>query len=449
MFRKRRIDEPTARIEPESLITRADQLLDTGRELDLDSSLDPDPDYRTHKRSRASGLEEDRLLSLLGASEQSLREQILASKQPDLVRAKCLQYLKQYEDDPENNSTALSAVQLILQLPTSTVSPPVSRSNTHDEVCAFLDHAWEEMERHVYGQDRAKMEIIEYLVSKVLCRENTPRVLGLVGPPGVGKTTLAVHGVAEAMGLPFYHISIGGLRDVTYFTGSIRCWKGAHQGIFTDILIKKGCLNPVIYIDELDKVARDTAGDIYGVLTHATDPLTNKYIQDMFLGIDIDVSKATFIFSYNDPDMIPAPLRDRIKEINLTGFCPEEKVKIAKGHIIPGCLGEYGVKETDILFSDEIIRRINDGANGDGGDGRTSTRELSGVRSLKHAYQTLIGRIMVSVVGHRGSYDRLTGQAGGKTKVRPKRYKFAAALPSIALPYRVTLDDARSAESWQ
>ena len=134
--------------------------------------------------------------------------------------------------------------------------------------CNFFTGVKNSLAECVYGQEKAKSEIIEYLVSKLLTPNPQPRILGLVGPPGVGKTSLAIHGIADVMGVPFYQISVGGLRDVTYFSGSMRCWKGAHQGKFTDILIKEKCLNPVIYIDELDKVSNDTALDIYGLLTH-------------------------------------------------------------------------------------------------------------------------------------------------------------------------------------
>ena len=279
----------------------------------------------THTRTRTH--EEDRLLNLLEETDDSLKSILLNSEHSDLTKAKGLQLLRQYEDDPENNSTSLSAIQLILKLPTKIKNAPISLKNTHEEILSFLHDAWKHMESQVYGHKHAKSEIIEYLVARLLSGHVQPRVLGLVGPPGVGKTTLAMHGIGHAMKAPFYHLSIGGLRDVNYFSGSLRCWKGAHQGMFTDILIKEQCLNPIIYIDELDKIATETSTDIYGILTHATDPLTNKYIQDHFLGIDIDLSKVTFIFSYNDPTCLPVPLRDRIKEIVLPGFNDEEKTE--------------------------------------------------------------------------------------------------------------------------
>jgi len=256
------------------------------------------------------------------------------------------------------------------------------------------------------------------------------------------------------MGVPFYQISIGGLRDVTYFTGSMRCWKGAHQGKFTDILIKEGCLNPIIYIDELDKVSVETAQDIYGLLTHVADPMTNKHIQDLYLGMDLDLSKVTFIFSYNDGTLLPAPLRDRIKEIQFDGFNADQRLDIARDFIIPTYLKEYGLQQTDIKFDMNAIAHAN-------GIMQTASAvpEQTGVRFLNKGYQSLIGKIMVNVVCDRDSYSAVrsgnTAKRAAPGKVRPRRRAGAPATNShqpasvrfmpyhrpIKLPYTVRTED--------
>ena len=389
------------------------------------------------KRSRSNNTtnEEHRLLNMVGTST-NIKQDILKSNQPDLIKGKCLQMLREYEDDPENNSTSLTALQMILQLPTELKPLPISLENTFEETTAFLQKAWDHMQSQIYGQEKAKSEIIEYLVSKLLTPNPQPRILGLVGPPGVGKTSLAIHGIADVMGVPFYQISVGGLRDVTYFSGSMRCWKGAHQGKFTDILIKEKCLNPVIYIDELDKVSNDTALDIYGLLTHVTDSSTNKHIQDHYLGIDLDLSNVTFIFSYNDPNRLPSPLRDRIKEVNFEPFNGEQKVDIVRNFLLPSCLKEFGLKPTDLVFDDTVIAYANKTFLT-----MSQMGDISGVRYLTKCFQTLIGKIMVNVVCNRDSYNALKRNSNGVSKGRAKTARFMPYHKNIKLPYTVKISD--------
>ncbi len=424
-----------------------------------DDTADTDTDYGgerlRHVRNRAAEYvgEEARLRKLMGVTDVSLKTQILNCSQPDLVKVKCLQYLQLYEDDPENNSTSLTALQLILNLPTKCIDSVITTKKTHEEITQFLSTAWNYMEEQVYGQEPAKSEIIGYLVSRLVT--NKPRVLGLVGPPGVGKTSLAIHGISRAIGVPFYHISIGGLKDVTYFNGSFRCYKGSRQGIFTDILIKEQCLDPIIYIDELDKISVETAQEVYGILTHATDPLTNKHIQDYFLGIDLDLSKATFIFSYNDVSAVPEPLRDRIKEIHLGGFNSAEKIQLAQNFIIPSCLKEYGVSSKDIIFTKDVISHVN---------GRLAEQYAhipEGVRYLNQGYQSLVGKLIVNIIGDKTSYLQYLNVSTSPEaplldttiKQSPRRArttrttkaasvpKFAPYFRQISLPYNVCVAD--------
>jgi ATP-dependent Lon protease len=434
-------------LSSESLINKADAFMSSDSDSeDIALSDRSRGQNRTQMPERRIDPEEFRLLKLLGESDGNIKTQILFSNHHDLIKAKCLQMLREYNDDPENNSTALTALQMILKLPTEFVSIPVSMENNFEQTTEFLQKAWDHMESQVYGQQRAKSEIIEYLVSNLLTPNKQPRILGLVGPPGVGKTSLAIHGIANVIGVPFYQISVGGLRDVTYFSGSMRCWKGAHQGKFTDILISKGCLNPIIYIDELDKVSAETAQDIYGLLTHAADSQTNKHIQDHYLGVDLDLSRVTFIFSYNDPNVLPAPLRDRIKEIYFEGFNSEEKCNIARDFIIPRRLRDYGLGQEQIVFSDDVIMYANKSIQA-----LVSATEISGVRHLNKGYQSLVDKIMVNVICNQDSYNMVrSGQSQNRTRAttkcskkskKPKAARFMPYYRKVSLPYNVKIID--------
>jgi len=350
------------------------------------------------------------------------------------IKEHCLNLLNLYEQDPDNNGTGMTAVQTILKLPIQLHVRGNTSCESHNELLNILDNSWQMMERCVYGHRNAKLEVLQYHVSRLLGK-GTPRILGLVGPPGVGKTSLAVNGIAKALDLPLYQMSLGGLRDVTYFTGSLPCWKGSHHGVFTDILIAHGS-RALVYIDEVDKVAHETAGDIYGWLTHALDPLANHSIKDTFLGVNLDLSGLTFIFSYNDPSVLPMPLRDRIKEIYLDGFTTEEKIHIIKHFIWPECLSQYGLTVDNIILSDEIIAEANTYLikEDDGED-------LSGVRYLKKFYQSLVDNLMLRIMSTKEGYKAF--KKTEKQEPESLNLSFMKHINPIysAFPYEVQLSD--------
>ncbi len=339
----------------------------------------------------------------LPASDVKLRKLIDRSAHSREIKRHCHSLLDLYEQDQENNGTGLTAVQTILKLPTggpvqaqahgqlqSHGQPKALSRNT---LINLLEESWQKMEQCVYGHKEAKLEVLRYHMSRVL-GTGTPTVLGLVGPPGVGKTSLVVNGIAKALNLPLFQMSLGGQRDVTYFTGSLPCWKGSHHGVFADILIKHG-RNALVYIDEVDKVAKETAGDVYGWLTHALDPLANNNIKDSFLGVPLDLSGLTFIFSYNDSDVLPDPLRDRIKEIYLAGFSKREKIHIVNQFIWPECLRTYGLTPENIVLSDDVIADINKRLETSVTE--DTEEEATGVRNLKKFYQSLADNLMLRI----------------------------------------------------
>ena len=160
--------------------------------------------------------------------------------------------------------------------------------------------------------------------------------LGLEGKPGVGKTHFVKNALAETMGLPVAFIALGGCTDASFLQGSMYTYEGSFYGRLASALIETKCSNPIIFIDELDKVSATTKGaEIINTLIHVTDPMQNTHIRDKYFGFDIDFSKCTFIFSFNDKNNVSHILLDRIKRIHFTTPNYEEKKKIVRNHLVP------------------------------------------------------------------------------------------------------------------
>lgn len=184
-------------------------------------------------------------------------------------------------------------------------------------------------------------------------------VLGIQGPFGNGKTTLIEHGISKVMGLPFAAIPLGGATDGAMLTGHGYTYEGSTHGQIADVLMKTGCMNPIIYMDELDKVSRCYKGqEIINQLVHMTDPSQNFHFRDKYLGnIDIDLSRVTWVFSYNDRGNIPPVLRDRITEVRTSGFTLPQKEVIATQFLVPSICKEIGIPAVHVA-SDVVAHLV-------------------------------------------------------------------------------------------
>ena len=234
-----------------------------------------------------------------------------------------------------------------------------------------IDHAEKILERDHFGLEEAKERILEFLGVRKLRPEHSGAILCFVGPPGVGKTSLAM-ALAESMGRNLERMSLGGMRDEAEIKGHRRTYIGAMPGRMLQMIRRAGSNNPVIVLDEIDKLGKDFRGDPSSALLEVLDPAQNHAFLDLFLDVPFDLSKVMFVATANNLYEIPGPLRDRMEIIELPGYLRSEKVKIAQRYLLPRQIKEHGLDPRRIKLPVTSMRAIVDGY----------TRE-AGVRGLE------------------------------------------------------------------
>jgi ATP-dependent Lon protease len=249
-----------------------------------------------------------------------------------------------------------------------------------------LAHARKVLDRDHYGLDDVKKRILEFLAVGIQKGEIAGSIILLVGPPGVGKTSIG-HSVADALGRRFYRFSVGGMRDEAEIKGHRRTYIGAMPGKFLQTMKDAGTENPVIMLDEIDKIGASYHGDPASALLEVLDPEQNVDFLDHYLDLRFDLSKVLFMCTANQLDTIPAPLLDRMEVINLSGYIAAEKLQIAKKYLLPRQIERAGLKRKDLKLDTAALKAIVEGYARD-----------AGVRRLEKQLGKIVRKAVVKIL---------------------------------------------------
>ncbi|MDT0302202.1 endopeptidase La [Streptomonospora wellingtoniae] len=410
-------------------------------ELDVAETIDQDVQDGVDKQQRefllrrqmeAIRKELNEISGRPGSEEDDYRERVESAELPEHVRKAALEEVDKLEragDSSPESGWIRTWLDTILDMPW----------NTRTEDAYGIAGAREVLDADHAGLDDVKERIVEYLAVRkrredkglgVVGGRRSGAVLALVGPPGVGKTSLGAS-VARSMGREFTRVALGGVRDEAEIRGHRRTYVGALPGRIVRAIKESGSMNPVVLLDEIDKVGSDFRGDPTSALLEVLDPAQNHTFRDHYLEVDLDLSDVVFLATANALESIPGPLLDRMELVQLDGYTEDEKVTIARDHLLPRQLERAGLEPGEVELADGALRRI----------AAEYTRE-AGVRELERTVARVLRKVASGLaLGERdlpvtvGS-DDLAGFIG-----RPKHTPETAdrtSVPGVATGLAVT-----------
>ena len=402
------------------ILTRESELISLGTRIQSQIQSEMDQAQREYfLRQQLKAIQEE-----LGETDEQaaeaneLRERVEAADLPDEVRTQAERELQRFERLPPQSAehgVIRTYLEWIVELPW--------RTSTEDKL--DLKAARKQLDTDHYDIESVKDRILEFLAVRKLKPDARSSILCFAGPPGVGKTSLG-HSIAEAMGRSFQRMSVGGVRDESEIRGHRRTYVGAMPGTIVRALRDAGSNNPVLMIDEIDKMGADYRGDPSSAMLEVLDPEQNTSFRDHYLDLPLDLSNVFFICTANQLEPIPGPLRDRMEIIELSGYTQEEKLEIARRYLVPRQIDRNGLTAGKIEFHDDALAEIIDGYTREAGV-RNLERQIGAVcRKVAREYaegtrkrkRAIRAKTVRDVLGKRRFVDdakRRTGEPGVAT----------------------------------
>lgn len=359
--------------------------------------------YSQIKLKKVSGMMKNELTRLKTLTSENISlEKRLASlvNMPDNVKSYVLEKINEIKSG-ENNYKLQMAINGLMQFPWkpkdskndfSDVKKSMSKSRD------YLQNVAKKLDETVFGHENSKKVLVELVGKWIQNPESTGQVIGLVGPPGIGKTLLA-KSISAALGIPLSIVGLGGMSDSADLIGHSFTYAGAQYGMIVRQMIKAGNWRSVMFFDEVDKVSkRNDTNEIYNTLIHITDPNMNQHFQDRFYSssIEFDLSGVLIVFSYNDSSKLDPILLDRIKEINISAYSTQEKISIARDYVLKELCENIGFDRKKIFMEDSTIRYIIE----------KYTLE-AGIRELRRKFEQILLKLNIDRFYMRGPFRQL------------------------------------------